>query len=66
MSCIEDIRALDAAGIPAVVFGKAIYEGQINLRDLIAEFPQNAPKAPESPKAPEPPSPLKGSVGNDE
>ena len=55
VSCIEDIRALDAAGIPAVVFGKAIYEGRINLRDLIEEFPQNAPKTPEPPKAPEPP-----------
>lgn len=40
VSCIEDIRALAAAGIPAVVFGKAIYEGRINLQDLIKEFPQ--------------------------
>ena len=31
----EDIEALDAAGIPAVVFGKAIYEGRINLKELI-------------------------------
>ena len=30
-----DIEALDAAGIPAVVFGKAIYEGKIDLRELI-------------------------------
>ena len=28
-----DIEALDAAGIPAVVFGKAIYEGKINLKE---------------------------------
>ena len=34
-SSIDDIRALDAAGIPAVVFGKAIYEGRIDLRKLI-------------------------------
>jgi phosphoribosylformimino-5-aminoimidazole carboxamide ribotide isomerase len=34
VSSIEDIRALDAAGIPAVVFGKAIYEGRIDLREL--------------------------------
>ena len=34
VSCIDDIRALDAAGIPAVVFGKAIYEGRINLQEL--------------------------------
>ena len=35
VSSIEDIKALDAAGIPAVVFGKAIYEGRIDLRELI-------------------------------
>ncbi len=34
VSSIEDIKALDAAGIPAVVFGKAIYEGKINLNEL--------------------------------
>ncbi len=34
VSSIDDIRALDAAGIPAVVFGKAIYEGKINLKEL--------------------------------
>jgi len=40
VSSIEDIRALAAAGIPAVVFGKAIYEGKIDLKELIQEFPQ--------------------------
>ena len=35
VSNIDDIRALDAAGIPAVVFGKAIYEGKIDLHELI-------------------------------
>ena len=35
VSSIDDIRALDAAGIPAVVFGKAIYEGRIDLKELI-------------------------------
>ena len=35
VSSKEDIEALDAAGIPAVVFGKAIYEGRIDLRELI-------------------------------
>jgi phosphoribosylformimino-5-aminoimidazole carboxamide ribotide isomerase len=34
VSSIEDIKALEAAGIPAVVFGKAIYEGKINLQEL--------------------------------
>ena len=31
----EDILALEAAGIPAVVFGKAFYEGWIDLKLLI-------------------------------
>ena len=34
VSSMEDIKALDQAGIPAVVFGKAIYEGKINLKEL--------------------------------
>ena len=34
VSSIADIQALDAAGIPAVVFGKAIYEGRIDLNEL--------------------------------
>ena len=34
VASIDDIKALDAAGIPAVVFGKAIYEGKINLNEL--------------------------------
>ena len=34
VSSINDIKALEAAGIPAVVFGKAIYEGKINLKEL--------------------------------
>ena len=38
VSSISDIRALDAAGIPAVVFGKAIYEGRIDLMELTDEF----------------------------
>lgn len=35
VSSTGDIRALDRAGIPAVVFGKAIYEGRIDLEELI-------------------------------
>ena len=31
VSSTEDILALDAAGIPAVVIGKAFYEGKISL-----------------------------------
>lgn len=34
VSCMEDIEKLDEAGIPAVVFGKAIYEGRIDLKKL--------------------------------
>ena len=34
VSSLDDIMALNTAGIPAVVFGKAIYEGKINLREL--------------------------------
>ena len=36
VSSIADIEALDAAGIHAVVFGKAIYEGKIDLKELIS------------------------------
>lgn len=35
VSSINDIDSLEAAGIPAVVFGKAIYEGHIDLKELI-------------------------------
>ncbi len=34
VSSIDDIDALNQAGIPAVVFGKAFYEGRITLRQL--------------------------------
>lgn len=34
VSCLKDIQTLDRAGIPAVVFGKAIYEGRISLNEL--------------------------------
>ena len=34
VSCIEDIDKLNAAGIPAVVFGKAISEGKIKMEEL--------------------------------
>ena len=38
VSSIEDIQALDTAGIPAVVFGKAIYEGRIDLNELREKY----------------------------
>ncbi len=34
VSGIADIEALQDAGVPAVVFGKALYEGKISLHDL--------------------------------
>lgn len=34
VSSIDDIIALEEAQIPAVIFGKAIYEGKITLKDL--------------------------------
>ena len=36
VSSMDDIKQLNAAGIPSVVFGKAIYEGRINLKELWA------------------------------
>ena len=35
VSSNEDITDLDQAGIPAVVFGKAFYEGMINITELL-------------------------------
>lgn len=40
VSSTDDLRRLSAAGIPAAVFGKAIYEGRIDLKKLVEEFPQ--------------------------
>ncbi len=34
---IQDIISLEMANIPAVVFGKAIYEGTINLEELLSQ-----------------------------
>ncbi|MDE5560371.1 MAG: 1-(5-phosphoribosyl)-5-[(5-phosphoribosylamino)methylideneamino]imidazole-4-carboxamide isomerase, partial [Bacteroidaceae bacterium] len=34
ISCNSDISRLDANGIPAVVFGKAYYEGRIDIAEL--------------------------------
>lgn len=34
ISNMEDIQALDEAGIPAVIFGKALYEGRITLKEI--------------------------------
>ena len=42
VSSEEDIEQLNMAGIPAVVFGKAIYEGRIDLETLVSQFNKNA------------------------
>ena len=34
VSSIEDIEKLAEAGIPAVIFGKAIYEGKITIKEI--------------------------------
>lgn len=34
VSSLDDIRELDRAGVPAVVFGKALYEGRFTLKEL--------------------------------
>lgn len=34
VSHMRDIEALQKAGVPAVIFGKAIYEGKISLKEL--------------------------------
>lgn len=34
VSGIEDIYNLEEAKVPAVIFGKALYEGRISLRDI--------------------------------
>ncbi len=34
VSSMADIKALDEAGVPAVIFGKAIYEGRIKVEEL--------------------------------
>lgn len=42
VSCIDDIDSLDRAGIPSVVFGKAIYEGRIDMRVLAEKYMTSA------------------------
>ena len=34
VSKVDDIVALDEAGVPGVIFGKALYEGHVTLQDL--------------------------------
>lgn len=48
VSSIQDIEELERAGVPAVVFGKSIYEGKIDICELIKRFPQNQTNIRES------------------
>lgn len=41
ISSLDDIRELEAAGVPATVVGKAIYEGKVRLESLQAFNAQN-------------------------
>lgn len=41
VSSMNDLKELDQAGIPAVVFGKAIYEGRIALKELALWMEEN-------------------------
>lgn len=38
VGCMDDLVSLNEAGIPAVVVGKAIYEGKIDLREVARRF----------------------------
>ena len=40
VSCMADVLALDKAGVPDVIIGKAIYEGRITL-DEMKDFIKN-------------------------
>lgn len=42
VGCMDDIYALQEAGVPAVIFGKALYEGRISLKDLEKLITQNS------------------------
>jgi len=35
VSSVQDIEALEAVGVPAVIFGKALYEGKVKLKELV-------------------------------
>ena len=35
VASVDDIEKLELAGIPAVIFGKALYEGRITLKELL-------------------------------
>lgn len=38
VSCMKDLEELNEAGVPHVVFGKAIYEGRIDLNEVVRQY----------------------------
>jgi phosphoribosylformimino-5-aminoimidazole carboxamide ribotide isomerase len=38
VSCIEDLRRINEAGIHGAIIGKAIYEKKVDLKEAVAEF----------------------------
>ena len=38
VSCVDDISRLEQTGVPSVIFGKAFYEGKIDLEALVEEL----------------------------
>ena len=50
VSCEQDIARLNEEGIPAVVFGKPIYEGKVSLRTLAESFNLSADGKPSNSK----------------
>ena len=41
VSGMADIRQLETSGVPAVIFGKALYEGRITLQELEQKILEN-------------------------
>lgn len=44
VSCMQDVLNLEAAGVPAVIMGKAIYEGRITMKELETYISKNSAK----------------------
>ena len=46
VSGVEDIVRLDKEGVPSVVFGKAVYEGRVDVRTLVGDVRKYAQAKP--------------------
>ena len=42
MSCVQDLKNINDAGIHGAIIGKAIYENRINLKDAVSMFESGA------------------------